>query len=79
MKYSMGMKIKMSDLNKFVPSGMTKYHIARASGLSWPTVSRYLNGEQRHPSIVHIASMLDGAGVDWRNVRLGDLMEKEQD
>ena len=66
---------KLSELNEL---GLSRNRIAKRGGLSWPVVSIYLNHEPRapkEPSLIHIIKALDGMGLNWRDIPLGELVE----
>ena len=65
-----------NNLETFNEKNLTRQQIAKASGVAWPTVYRYFNGGQVSPSITHIAAVLRGMGINWREVTLGELMEE---
>ena len=72
-------KYTLKDLSAFVPADTSIHKIARDAGISWPAVNKYLNGvpyPPKEPSIAHIAALLDGMGVNWERVMLGELLEK---
>jgi hypothetical protein len=69
--------LELKNLNQYNIHKLTRNEIARAAGLSWPTANRYLNEGAplpTQPSMVHVALLLDGMGIDWRKITLGDLL-----
>ena len=77
MKY----KFKLKDLTVFVPRYLANQRqIAKATGLSWPAVGKYLYGKPsfpEEPSLPHIAALLKGLGVPWQDVTLGELLDEQ--
>jgi hypothetical protein len=69
--------LELKDLNRYNIRDLSRNEIAKAAGLSWPTADRYLGNPDEfptQPSMIHVALLLDGMGVDWRKVALGDLL-----
>lgn len=71
--YTVGMKLK--DLNQFNQRNINPHRIHLNGGISYPTVTKYLAGEATEPTVLAIVGILQGMGVDWRCVRLGELLE----
>lgn len=77
------MNMNLTDLTQFNRDGLNRHQIAKAAGISWPSVDKYLYNvpnAPEEPSLVHVAAMLramlgDGWQDGWQSVRLGEIVE----
>ncbi len=67
--------MKLKNLNQFNEKQVNPHRIHLAGGISYPTVTKYLAGEVQEPTISAIVGVLTGMGIDWRYIRLGELVE----
>jgi hypothetical protein len=81
------MNMNLTDLTQFNRDGLNRHQIAKAAGISWPSVDKYLYNvpnAPEEPSLVHVAAMLramlgDGWQDGWQSVRLGEIVEVVDD
>lgn len=69
--------MKLKDLNHFNRGGRNAHQLSLAGQMSYPTVAKYLAGDVHEPSALQIAKLLAAMGVDWRDVRLGEILETD--
>lgn len=75
--------MRLKNLNQLNLYGLTPYKISQNSGLSLPGVLNYLDAgsgvKRKHPSLPHIAKLLAGMELDWREIKLGSLLEDQDE
>ena len=71
--------MKLQSLKRFNYMNRTANEIARNGDVSWPVVADYLEGGRKQASITHVAMVLSGMGVDWRSIKLGELLAEAND
>ncbi len=68
--------MKLKSLDGFNFRNKSAGEIVKASGVSYPAVKRYLIGaSEKQGSVIHVARVLSGMGIDYRNITLGELIE----
>lgn len=70
-------KLKLKSLAGYNPTGMNSHKVALRAGVSYPTAVKYMENRAEEPGILFVAKILNGLGVDWRSVTLGELVEGE--
>ncbi len=67
--------LRMTPLSSYNNQGLNNHQAGLRAGVSYPTAVKYLKNEVEEPQLFYVVKLLDGLGVDWQHVTLGDLVK----
>ena len=66
--------LKLKPLSEYNGGNLNNHQVAIRGRVSYPTAVKYLRDEIEEPGLIYVIRILDGLGVNWRTVTLGDLV-----